>query len=152
MLIWSWMQLYILIQWVSWNWLCKMTTFVAKMVEKLCYRNLLSSDILWGKPNWLSIGRKFGRSSAEPRVRSITILKLVHQFEIFDWPMKLNSIYKCWPKDQTFFQLYFFPSGKSRLLLCVYIACLSIFSALKLQFLGKNDHFLTCYVFVFEIQ
>ena len=31
--------MYILIQWVPWNWLlCKITTFVAKMGEKLCYR------------------------------------------------------------------------------------------------------------------
>ena len=72
---------------------------------------------------------------------------VIHQFEIFDWPIKLNSIFKCWPKDQTFFQLYFFPSGKSRLL-CICIACLSVFSTLILQFLGKNDHFLTCYLYL----
>ena len=31
--------MYILIQWVPWNWLlCKITTFVAKMGVKLCYR------------------------------------------------------------------------------------------------------------------
>ena len=44
-------------------------------IAKMSRTNLQSSDILWGKPNWLGIGRKFGRSSAEPRVRSITILE-----------------------------------------------------------------------------
>ena len=94
--------------------------------------------------------RHVGQKNFLKNTRVCTLV--IHQFEIFDWPIKLNSIFKCWPKDQTFFQLYFFPSGKSQSLICVYIACLSVFSALKLQFLGKNDHFLTCYVFVFEIQ
>ena len=45
---------------------------LAKKWQKIVLPNLLSSDILWGKPNWLSIGRKFSRSSAKLRVRSTT--------------------------------------------------------------------------------
>ena len=63
---------------VSWCSLHKMTTFVAKKwqkkLQKIVPQNLLSLDILWGKPNWLSIGRKFGQSSAEQRVRSTTTM------------------------------------------------------------------------------
>ena len=50
-------------------------------------------------------------------------------------------------RSNVFSAIYFFPSGKSRLL-CICIACLSVFSTLILQFLGKNDHFPTCYLYL----
>ena len=78
-----------LIKWVSWCSFTKITNVnqnnretsiivlhwwqkLAKKWQKIVLPNLLSSDILWGKPNWLSIGRKFSRSSAKLRVRSTT--------------------------------------------------------------------------------